>query len=115
MQLDPVTGCINWIGATSRGGYGTYKYEGKYQVATRVIWQLHNGSITQGLFVLHSCDNPHCVNLQHLFLGTQVDNAQDMITKGRSRKGKYEISEFDPKHPEKNPNGLKPWSRHGTN
>lgn len=49
-------------------------------------WQLHYGEIQDSLHVLHHCDNPECVRPEHLFLGTQKDNSDDMIRKGRDRK-----------------------------
>lgn len=52
----------------------------------RVSWMIHKGRLPRGLFVLHKCDVPLCVNPDHLFVGTQADNMRDMSQKGRGRK-----------------------------
>ena len=75
--------CILWIGAKS-GLYGQISVGGKLKRAHRVAWEKENGSIPEGLYVLHHCDNPPCVNVDHLFLGTQADNMRDMSEKGRN-------------------------------
>lgn len=81
-------GCWFWIGAKS-GKYGGFYISGKMYRAHRVSWELNNGYIPNGLFVLHKCDKPKCVNPAHLWVGTQKENVQDMVRKGRSpnRKG----------------------------
>ncbi len=77
-------GCWVWIGALDTLGYGHLTIKRKLRLAHRVSWELANGSIPDGLHVLHHCDNPPCVNPSHLFLGTHLDNMRDMIAKGRS-------------------------------
>lgn len=85
--------CWLWIGAKrdQKRGYGTIvDNTGKNFRAHRVSWEMHNGQIPDGLFVLHKCDNPSCVNPDHLFLGTQTDNMQDMLRKNRGNQQKGE-------------------------
>jgi len=85
-------GCWNWTASKRHKGYGAFCYyrddgtlvQGR---AHRYSWEIHNGDIPDGMFVLHSCDNPACVNPDHLFLGTNQDNVDDMMRKGRNVSG----------------------------
>ena len=78
---DLKTGCINWIGSKDRDGYGYFK-EGKTYKAHRYAYQHLIGDIGT-LHVLHKCDNPSCVNPDHLFLSTNADNMRDKVSKNR--------------------------------
>ena len=80
--------CIEWRGYTNKAGYGVKTWNRKHKLLHRVAWEWANGPILEGAHVLHRCDNPPCVNPNHLFLGTQADNMKDMIAKGRSRSQK---------------------------
>lgn len=87
---EPNTGCWLWTGATQRNGYGVIKmdYPSKRNVAAhRFSWALVNGAIPDGMVVCHKCDNPPCVNPDHLYAGTLKDNARDMVERGRARYG----------------------------
>jgi hypothetical protein len=64
-------------------GYGVIRYAGRVQKAHRVSYTLNNSPIPDGMMVCHSCDNPSCVRPDHLFLGTQQDNMDDRMAKGR--------------------------------
>lgn len=79
--------CWEWTAHCDRRGYGEIGSSGNrgkpHLRAHRVSWEIHNGPIPDGLFVLHRCDNRKCVNPHHLFLGTAKDNTQDMLAKGR--------------------------------
>ncbi len=79
-------GCWEWIGAQIPKGYGQIRYIKRRQILThRLAWEELSGPIPDGLYVCHHCDNPPCVRLDHLFLGTQADNMEDMMLKGRGR------------------------------
>lgn len=73
--------CWAWYGKLFRNGYGCFCVLGRYLLAHRVSWQLHKG-LPSGV-VCHKCDNRPCIRPDHLFDGSQVDNMQDMILKGR--------------------------------
>jgi hypothetical protein len=83
-----VSGCTLWTGTKSKLGYGRLSVgNGKWTPAHRWIWEQINGPVPAGMFVLHSCDIPHCVNPLHLRIGTAQDNSNDMKSRGRSLTG----------------------------
>jgi HNH endonuclease len=87
-RLVPQGKCRIWTGYCDRkNGYGQLTYKGKQYWAHRFIWELHFGLIPKGLFVLHRCDNPPCCNTDHLYLGTNQDNANDRVDRDRSSYG----------------------------
>lgn len=75
--------CWEWKGGKDREGYGRFSYFGKNQVAHRIAWILTGGEVSEGLCVLHKCDNPSCVNPDHLWIGNQLENIKDRTKKGR--------------------------------
>lgn len=90
VRFDP-SGCWIWNGGRGHFGHGrfhlTTRKPYKIVAAHRLAYWMHNGPIQAGLIVCHRCDNPQCVNPNHLFLGTHKDNADDMRAKGRARYG----------------------------
>lgn len=83
-----MTDCIEYPGYKNKRGYGQLTRNGKSDRAHRLAWAEKHGPIPDGLCVLHKCDNPPCVNVEHLFLGTRADNIADMHKKGRARKAR---------------------------
>lgn len=75
--------CWEWIGARRRDGYGRIRVGNFFEAAHRFSWELVYGDIPSDLCVLHRCDVRFCVNPDHLFLGTNRDNIDDMVKKGR--------------------------------
>lgn len=74
--------CINWTGAKNKAGYGITWFQNKWAYAHRAVTNALKGQV-----VRHSCDNPSCVNPEHLVVGTAKENSEDMVTKGRQIKG----------------------------
>jgi hypothetical protein len=77
--------CIEWAGDIDAYGYGRISFDGKQRRAHRFAFEVSKGPIPKGLGVCHTCDNPPCINPKHLFAGTQKQNADDMVSKGRNR------------------------------
>ncbi len=85
-------GCWEYHGHFNNKGYGQIHYQGKHQLVHRISFKLMKGRIPKGKFVLHRCDNTRCYNPDHLFIGTQKDNMDDMRAKGRDNDfGRKEI------------------------
>lgn len=80
-------GCHEWTGRKNESGYGRIIVNGKETRAHRAMYFMHHPQADRSLVVMHSCDNPSCINLAHLSLGTVRDNMLDMHRKGRFRGG----------------------------
>jgi len=81
-KVEKTDHCWNWKGSKVAKRYGGFKLD-IYMLAHRVSWIWANGPIPDGLYVCHKCDNGFCVRPDHLFLGSQQDNMNDMKSKGR--------------------------------
>jgi len=83
--IEPDGGCWLWTRCTFSNGYGKYTFGGRTHYAHRLAYEMHHGVSPGQAFVCHRCDNPPCINPEHLWLGTARDNALDMHAKGRNR------------------------------
>lgn len=101
---EPNSGCWIWVAGVWGGRrgmlYGYASFQGRTRLAHRASYEAFKGPIPDGLCVCHSCDNPLCVNPDHLWLGTHTDNRRDMIRKGR----RYRPAGRD-RNPERCPSG----------
>lgn len=102
---DGMQPCWIWSGYRDREGYGHYSdcsHRQHSRRAHRDMWEYHNGPIPPRMCILHRCDVPSCVNPDHLFMGTHLDNIADRQAKGRSARGDRNASR---KYPELRPRG----------
>jgi hypothetical protein len=93
-QVDKSKDCWEWVGYRNRTGYGQVAFTKAHTMTHRISWILTYGEIPDGMLVCHKCDNPPCCNPEHLFLGTNADNARDKAAKGRSYRPTGEKSVF---------------------
>lgn len=95
-KVNRTSHCWIWTASLDGRGYGKFVMwrDGKhtYYIAPRIAWQISNGPVPEGMQVCHKCDNPKCVRIGHLFLGSAVDNAKDMLRKGRFPKRTRELN-----------------------
>lgn len=82
-----INGCWLWTASKDKDGYGSLSTDRGIEKAHRLSWRLHFGGIPKNMCVCHKCDNPSCVNPQHLFLGTNLDNVADRTNKDRGVRG----------------------------
>lgn len=113
-KVEDQDSCWEWTASRFGTGYGSFGIGTKVKYAHRVSWELENGPIPNGLWVLHRCDNPRCIRPSHLFLGTAAENNADMRAKGRVNSNPW-VARGDEngmrKHPERVLRGDDHWMR----
>lgn len=80
-------GCFEWTGYLDKDGYGKFKHLGKSLRPHRVMFEVLNGPIPSDMVVMHTCDNPKCINPKHLRLGDARSNVADKVRKQRQARG----------------------------
>jgi len=102
-KVQKTEGCWEWQARREPFGHGSFYFQGRMVKAHRVAWMLFRGEIPEGMCVLHHCDNPPCVNPEHLYIGTKADNHADMVKRGRKRRGKGVYNSTNMTRGEKHP------------
>jgi hypothetical protein len=122
VYLDEGNGCWLWKGPKDYDGYGSIYSRWPSRYVHRIFYEHYVGPIPEGMFVCHSCDVPNCVNPDHLWVGTNLDNLRDRDKKGRAARGDNHGLRLHPEkrargdrngsrtHPEKLPRGDNHWS-----
>lgn len=87
-NVEKTDSCWLWTACCNQKGYGQFSIDGHRYPASRVAFFLSGQLIPEGYMILHSCDNPPCVNPEHLRSGTAKENAQDAVSRGRYRAGR---------------------------
>lgn len=82
-KVNKTEGCWEWTGSTHKFGYGEFRSGYTFYRAHRYSYELHHGEIEEGLGINHKCDNPKCVNPDHLYAGTQQQNNADKLARDR--------------------------------
>jgi hypothetical protein len=87
ININNKTGCWEWKLRRDKDGYASINLGGNRERCSRISYQIYKGQIPNKMLVCHTCDNPPCVNPDHLFIGTHKDNMDDMVSKGKNKKG----------------------------
>ncbi len=98
--INTLTGCWNWNKSLGIRGYGKIGFRNRSATAHRVSYLVYKGEIKKNQLVMHKCDNPKCVNPEHLNVGSYADNTQDSLDKGRTsakgtRNTQSKLTEYD--------------------
>jgi hypothetical protein len=94
-KIQKTDSCWLWTGGCTGSGYGVIEIpgHGRRSIAVhRLSWEIHNGPIPEGMVILHLCDVRNCVRPDHLCLGTQADNVNDCVSKGRNRYSTHHLN-----------------------
>lgn len=84
--------CWEWTGTKDKWGYGKFTAAGKTWMAHRYAWTITHGEIPSNKFICHHCDVPACVNPEHLYVGDQRSNMDDLLRRERSTRGERNAS-----------------------
>jgi hypothetical protein len=87
VEIDDASGCWMWKGAVQSRGYGLFSFKRRMILAHRASYEAFVGEIPEGMLIMHACDTPACCNPQHLKPGTDQDNKDDCVKKGRHSRG----------------------------
>lgn len=82
-------GCLEWTGSLSSSGYPITTVNYRNRRVSHLVWEQANGPVADGKYMCHECDNPKCIELNHLFEGTAQENMQDAVNKGRTSRGEH--------------------------